>query len=241
MLNPDLYDSLLDGAQLTIWVSVLAILWGTVAAVVFGVASLSPFGPVRWFIRVYVEVLRGVSAIILLFWVYYSLPIFGIELTPFQAGVVALGLNLAAYGTEIVRGAVQAVPKGQTEAAIAINLSAGRRTWSVVLPQAALIMLPPYGNLLIEVMKASALVSLVGLPDLMFETQRLRSDVRFDPDLEMLDVFLAAMILYFAISLAFTLLIRLLERYYSRGRRAGQPAGTHRIRTALRAKTGGVR
>src|SRR3546814_6581844 len=107
------YQALLDGAQVTLQVSALAILWGTVAAVVLGVVSLSPFRPLRWFVRVYVEVLRGVSAIILIFWAYYALPLFGVDLSAMQAGVLALGLNLSAYAADIVRGHVQAVPRGQ--------------------------------------------------------------------------------------------------------------------------------
>src|SRR3546814_10476796 len=79
MLGRDQYQALLDGAQITLQVSALAILWGTVAAVVLGVVSLSPFRPLRWFVRVYVEVLRGVSAIILIFWAYYALPLFGVR------------------------------------------------------------------------------------------------------------------------------------------------------------------
>src|SRR3546814_408689 len=85
MLGRDQYQALLDGAQITLQVSALAILWGTVAAVVLGVVSLSPFRPLRWFVRVYVEVLRGVSAIILIFWAYYALPLFGVDLSAMRS------------------------------------------------------------------------------------------------------------------------------------------------------------
>src|SRR3546814_20920062 len=91
-----------------------------------------------------------------------------------QAGVLALGLNLSAYGAEIVRGAVQAVPRGQTEAALAINLSGWQRLWSIVLPQAMVAVLPPYGNPLIVIMKSSTLVSLISMSDFTDEAQRLR-------------------------------------------------------------------
>lgn len=213
MLTYDQYRTLLDGARVTLEVTGLAVLWGTVVAVVLGVASLSPIAPLRWLVRVYVEVFRGVSAIILIIWVYYALPLFGVELTAMQAGVLALGLNLAAYGTEIVRAAVQAVPRGQSEAAIAINLSAWQRLWSVVLPQATITMLPPYGNLLIEVMKASALVSLISLSDLTREAQNLRQLRAADS----VDIFGAVLVIYFAISLGITVVVRLLERRFGRG------------------------
>lgn len=213
MLSTGVLDRLLDGARISVQVTLLAVVWGTVVAVVLGVVSLSRNMIVRGVVRVYVEVFRGVSAIILLFWCYYALPQFGLFLEPMQAGVLALGLNLSAYGTEIVRGAVQSVPKGQSEAAIAINLSTMRRIWSIILPQSAIILLPPYGNLLIEVFKASALVSLIGLTDIAREAEIMRQrDVA-----DSVEIFTAALILYFAISLLITGAIRLLERYFSRG------------------------
>jgi polar amino acid transport system permease protein len=218
MLSRDLYDVLLDGASITVQVTAYAAAWGTVVAIVLGVASLSPNRLIRSVVRVYVEVLRGVSAIILLFWVFYALPLLGISLEPLSAGVLALGLNLSAYGTELVRGAVQAVPKGQTEASIAVNLSFPRRTWSIVLPQAAVIALPPYGNLLIEVMKASALVSLITLGDLTYAAQNLRLNRAADP----IDIFTATLIIYFGISLVITGVTRLLENRFGRGLDTGR-------------------
>lgn len=222
MLSGDQYQVLLDGARLTIQVTGLAVLWGTVVAIVLGVASLSPVRPLRWLVRVYVEVFRGVSAIILIVWVFFALPEFDIFLSPLQAGVLALGLNMSAYGTEIVRAAVKAVPRGQTEAAIAINLSAARRLWSVTLPQAVVTMLPPYGNLLIEVMKASSLVSVIGLADLTREGQTLRLG-RGAPD--SIDIFGAVLVIYFVISLALTAVVRLLERRFGRGLDISRVAG----------------
>jgi polar amino acid transport system permease protein len=221
MLSADLYRTLLEGAWITIQVTAYAVAWGTVVAIVLGVASLSPIAPLRWVVRLYVEVVRGVSAIILLFWIFYALPLFGVSLEPLQAGVLALGLNLAAYGAEIVRGAVQAVPKGQTEAAIAVNLSGRQRTWSIILPQAMVTMLPPYGNLLIEVMKASSLVSLITLADLTYRMQNLRLQRAADP----IDIALATLMIYFAISLGITAIVRALERRFGRGLDTGRMAG----------------
>lgn len=221
MLSMDLYRTLLEGAWITIQVTAFAVAWGTVVAIVLGVASLSPIAPLRWVVRLYVEVVRGVSAIILLFWIFYALPLLGVSLEPMQAGVLALGLNLAAYGAEIVRGAVQAVPKGQTEAAVAVNLSGRQRTWSIILPQAMVTMLPPYGNLLIEVMKASSLVSLITLGDLTYQMQNLRLQRAAEP----IDIALATLMIYFAISLGITGIVRTLERRFGRGLDTGRMAG----------------
>ena len=213
MLSGEHLRLLLEGALVTLQVTALAVAWGTVAAILLGIASLSRLRLVRAVVRVYVEVLRGVSAIILIIWIYYALPLFGVELSAMQAGVLALGLNLSAYGTEIVRGAIQAIPQGQTEAAIAINLSGAQRTWSVILPQAMVAMLPPYGNLLIEVMKASALVSLISLSDLLREAQNLRQLRVADSVV----IFGTTLVLYFVIGLAITGVVRLLERRFGRG------------------------
>jgi polar amino acid transport system permease protein len=209
----DIFDSLLEGLGITVQVTVYALAWGTVAAIVLGVASLSRVVWVRAAVRVWVEVFRGVSAIILMFWVFYALPLLGIELEPLTAGVLALGLNTSAYGAEIVRGAVQAVPRGQTEASIAVNLSGAQRLWSIVLPQAMVIMLPPYGNLMIEMLKASALVSLLGLEDITLMGQNLRRE----PGSDSVEIFVAVLILYFLLSLCITLAVRLLERRFGRG------------------------
>src|SRR5690606_3067203 len=118
---------------------------------------------------VYVEFARGVSAIILLFWMFFALPpLLGVNFTPLIAGVLALGINMGAYGAEVVRGGIQAVPVGQTEAGIALNMTERQRLTQVILPQAVPVILPPFGNLMIEILKGTALVSLITLSDLAF-------------------------------------------------------------------------
>src|SRR3546814_14400650 len=113
MLGSDQYQALLDGAQITLQVSALAILWGTVAAVVRGVVSLSPFRPLRWFVRVYAEVLRGVSAIILNFRAYYALPLSGADLSAIQTCAPAPALTPYPHAPEIFRRAGPAPPTVQ--------------------------------------------------------------------------------------------------------------------------------
>jgi len=148
--------------------------------------------------------------------------------------VLALGTNMGAYGTEIARGAIQAVPKGQTEAAIALNLTTAQRLRHITLPQALVTMLPPFGNLLIEVMKASALVSLITLQDLTFEAQNLRVNRAADS----VDIFVAVLILYFLMALVITLAVRQAERYLGRGLHVQPPQGmrrwAHRLSTVKR-------
>jgi polar amino acid transport system permease protein len=215
-------QQLLSGAWITIQVTAYSAVLGTLIALVGGVASLSGSRFLRWFTRAYVELFRGVSAIILLFWVYFTLPqLFGIFLSPLQAGLLALGTNMGAYGSEIARGAIQAIPRGQSEAAIAVNLSPFQRLRHVVLPQAVVLMLPPFGNLLIEVMKASALVSLIDLDDLTERAQNLRT-LRAAGSLE---IFATVLVLYFLISAAITVGVRVLERRFGRGLNVGGGLG----------------
>ena len=121
----------------------------------------------------YIEIFRGTSLLIQLYWIFFVLPLFGITLEKFVAGFVAVGMNLGAYGAEVVRGAIQAVPRGQYEAALALNLSPWTRMRRIILPQAFLIMLPPWGNLFIELLKATALVALISVTDLMFQAKQI--------------------------------------------------------------------
>lgn len=221
LLSADNWEFLLRGARITLQVTGLAVVVGTVIGVLGGVASSSRFWPLRWFVRVYVEVFRGASALVLLFWAFFALPeLLGISITPMQAGVLALGTNMGAYCTELARGAIQAVGRGQTEAAIAVNLNFYQRIRHVILPQAVITMLPPYGNLLIEVLKASALVSLIALNDIMRQAQILRTN-RVDSTV---DIYTGALILYFIIAAVVTFVIRSLEFRFSRGMEVGRAA-----------------
>jgi len=168
LLNSRQYGNLLEGTWVTIQVILGSFALGTLMSLIMGVARLSHRAWIRGLALVYIEFARGISAIILLFWMFFALPIlFGVgSMPPMLAGILALGLNMGAYGAEIVRGAIQSVPKGQTEASIALNLTERQRLRHIVLPQAVPIILPPYGNLTIEVLKGTALVSLITLTDL---------------------------------------------------------------------------
>src|SRR5690606_39231832 len=153
-------------------------------------------------------------AYILLYWVFYSVPTFGgPSLSPLQAGGLALGLNMGAYGSEIVRGALLGVPSGQSEAAVSLNLSAWQRLRYVVLPQALIAMLPPFGNLLIEVLKGTSLVGYITLSDLFFEARILRTNRVASS----MTIFGTVLVIYFVMSQILAFGVRLAERYAARG------------------------
>lgn len=203
---------LLDGVRVTAEVAVCAMAVSLVVALIVGLGRLSPRRPVRWLSSIYIEFFRGTSVLVQMFWIFFALPAFGVTLTPFTAGVVALGLNVGAYGGELVRGAVQAVPRGQVEAAIALNMSPTLRMRRVILPQAVVGLLPPLGNLMIELLKGTALVSLITLNDLTFQAQVLRSRTGAT-----VTIFVLVLIFYFLMSGVITLVVRALERRVSRG------------------------
>ncbi|CPJ10695.1 binding-protein-dependent transport system inner membrane protein [Bordetella pertussis] len=131
------------------------------------------------------------------------------KLPALLVGIVVLGANAGAYGAEVVRGAILAVPAGQREAAVALNLTRARTIWRIILPQAVPAMLPPTGNLLIELLKNTALVSLITITDLTFRGQLLRSET-----LRTTEIFTLVLLLYFAVALVITGGIRMLERRF---------------------------
>lgn len=206
-LVPPLMAGLVVTLQLTLGGAAL----GVVAAVIAGLSRLSLVAPVRWLAASYVEIFRGTSALVQLFWFYFVLPLFGVSLDATAVGILVLGLNAGAYGAEVVRGAILAVPRGQWEAAISLNLSRWNTMRRIVLPQAVPAMLPPAGNLLIELLKNTALVSLITITDLTFSAQILRAET-----LKTTEIFSLVLLMYFAAAMVIALLMRLLERWLSR-------------------------
>jgi len=212
LLSPDLWPPLLTGAWVTIQITVLAGALALIVSVVVGLARIAPAGPIRAIATIYVEFFRGTSALVQLFWLFYALPLFGLSLSPMTVAVLGLGLHIGAYGSEVVRSAIQAVPKSQHEATVALNMSPALAMRRVILPQAMVAMLPPFNNLMIELLKATALVSLITITDLTFQGQLLNSAT-----LETAKIFTAVLVLYFIIAGAITLGFRAIERRMTRG------------------------
>ena len=175
ILTPAQYSRYWAGALVTLQILGWSFLLGVVLSLLFGVARLSERVWVRGAALIYVEISRGISSIVLLFVMAYAIPIlFGIpQASLFVLAAIALGLNMGGYGAEIIRGAILSVPKGQTEASIALNLTSTQRLRHVVLPQAMRVILPPMGNLTIEILKGTALVSLIGVTDMTYAVTKL--------------------------------------------------------------------
>jgi len=206
----DLLPALLHGLLVTLQVLCGAAALALLMSFAGGLGRLSRVPLIRILAATYVEVFRGTSALVQLFWAFFVLPFFGIALSPLAAGVLVLGLNVGAYGSEVVRGAIQAVPVEQRDAATALNLSPMRTLWVIVVPQALPVMLPPAGNLLIELLKSTALVSLITLSDLTFAAQTLRADTLRTPE-----IFTLVLLMYFSVALVLNTGMRRLERRFS--------------------------
>ncbi|WP_188908454.1 ectoine/hydroxyectoine ABC transporter permease subunit EhuC [Aureimonas endophytica] len=203
---------ILDGALITVQLTIYGCAFALVMAFLAGLGRTSTIAPVKWMSVAYIEFFRGTSIFVQLFWAYYVLPLMGLELSPMQAGVLALGLNVGAYGAEVVRSAVQAIGREQREACVALNLTRTQSLRHVILPQAVVVMLPTFGNNAIELLKATAIVSLVSLADMTFQAQVVRSQTGSTAF-----PFLTILVLYFMMSGVITLLVRALERRMSRG------------------------
>lgn len=201
------------GLAVTVQVACGAAAVAMIMALAAAWARLAGPGPLRWLAVAYVEFFRGTSALVQLFWLFFVLPHFGLSLSPLVVGIFGLGLNAGAYGAELVRGAVLAVPVAQWEAARSLNLSRSRTMQLVVLPQALATMLPPWGNLLIELLKATSLVSMITLADLGFKAQQIHQST-----LRTVEVFSVVLLLYLALSLTITAGMRALERRATRWR-----------------------
>lgn len=203
---------ILQGAVVTAQLTVMGCALALVVAFIAGLGRVSRFWPLRWLATVYIEFFRGTSIFVQLFWVYFVLPFAGITLSPLTAGVMALGLNVGAYGAEVVRGAILSVPRDQYEACIAVNLSRLQRLRHVILPQALPLMMPTFGNNAIELLKGTAIVSLISLSDMTFQAQLVRAQTG-----STLIPFLTILVLYFAMALLIAAGVRAIERRLTRG------------------------
>jgi polar amino acid transport system permease protein len=205
-------SQLLNGSLVTVQQTLLAALIAILIAVVAGLMRLSGNRLVYGIATVYIEIFRGTSLLVQLYWIFFVLPLLGITLEKFTAGFLAVGMNLGAYGAELVRGGILSVPKGQWEAATALSMSPSKRMIRIIFPQAFLNMLPPWGNLLIELLKGTALVALISVADLMFVAKQINGSTFLS-----VQVFGSALIFYYLMSrFMITPFMRWLERVMAR-------------------------
>lgn len=216
-------DPLLAGAWVTLQLTFYSTVLGAIFAFAFGIGRLSTNRLINAVSVTFIEVFRGTSLLVQLFWLFFALPLLGqwlgidLRLPPVLAGTLALALNIGAYGAEVVRGALQAVPPTQYEAAKALDLSPRHTLWRIALPQALPEMMPSFGNLAIQNLKDTALVSLIGLADMTFRAEQIRNLTQ-----DSTTIYILLLFMYFGMALVISALMKLIERYTCRWRTGAQ-------------------
>lgn len=200
------------GAMITMTITLASIAVGAVLAFVFGIMRVEGGPALRAVALCYTELFRGTSLFVQLFWFYYALPLVGLSFDPITTGILVLAAHAGGYGAEIVRGALSSVSVQQLEAARALNFSRFQTLFRISLPQAIVEMMPAFGNLAIETLKLSSLVSLISIADLTFAAQSIRNIT-----LDSASIYSITLVCYFAMSLVLMIVIRVIERFVRRG------------------------
>ncbi|AHB05045.1 MULTISPECIES: amino acid ABC transporter permease [Pandoraea] len=202
------WQDLARGALVTVEVTACALALGCVLGLLVGMGRLNPAHRIRYGIcTAYVTFIRGTPLLVQLFILFFGLPQFNILLPAFMCGVLGLGIYSGAYVSEIVRGAIQSIERGQMEAARSLGMPYGLAMRSVILPQAIVRMIPPLGNEFIALIKNSALVSLLTIHDVMHEGQKIIS-----VSYRSLEVYLAIAFVYLILTGTTTLLLQRAEK-----------------------------
>ncbi len=207
------WQELLRGTVVTVEITACALLLGCVLGLAVGIGRLNPQR--RWVYALctaYVAAIRGTPLLVQLFILFFGLPHFGILLPAFACGVLGLGVYSGAYVSEIVRGAIQSIDRGQAMAAESLGMTPNQVMRHVILPQAVVRMIPPLGNEFIALIKNSALVSLLTIHDVMHEGQKIIS-----VSYRSLEVYLAIALVYFVLTGTVTLVLRHFERRLRQG------------------------
>jgi polar amino acid transport system permease protein len=206
---------ILGGIPVTLEVTFLAMAVAIPVSVLLALGRRSHLAVLRWPAGFVIELFRGSSSLVQLFWAFYVLPFFGINLPALFAGVMVLGINEGSYFSEVVRAALAAVAPGQREAALTLGFSPAYRFFRIILPQALPLMIPPFGNALVTMLKFTSLVSLVTIQDLSFRANLAATSLG-----ESAPVYGVIIVVYFILALLLAGGAKLLERVVNR--RAGR-------------------
>jgi polar amino acid transport system permease protein len=201
---------ILGGVSITIFVSVMSIMFATIFAVIGALGRLSRVAPIYAAATLYVSLIRGTPLIIQLFFWYLALPQFGIVLPALACGIFGLAFNYGAYMTEIFRAGIQAIPRGQVEAAAALGMTERLTMRRIVLPQATRIVIPAIGNEFIAMIKDSALVAYVGIQETFWRASTTGSRL-----FRSFETLLVAALIYWVLTIVFSLIQERLEKRMS--------------------------
>jgi His/Glu/Gln/Arg/opine family amino acid ABC transporter permease subunit len=208
------FGPLLAGLLMTVELTIVVIVISLVFGLLVALGGMSRIGPLRWFIKCYIEVMRGTPLLLQLIYVYYVLPEVGVRLNSFTAGVIALSLNYSAYISEVYRGGIQAISRGQHDAAAALGMTHILAMRRIILPQAIRIVIPTLGNYFIGLFKDTALCSVVSIQEVVFTAQILAAR-----NFQYFTLYTVTGVLYFVVSFPAARIVGYLERVTRRGYR----------------------
>ncbi|QFF98630.1 amino acid ABC transporter permease [Psychrobacillus glaciei] len=201
---------LLKGAYYTLLITVVSMFFGLIIGLITAIARLKGNRFFRTIARVYVSIIRGTPPLVQIVIVYYGLVDYGIELGALTAAYIALSINIGAYVSEAFRGAIQAVPLGQTEAALATGMTEGQAIRRIVIPQAIRIAIPPLGNTFVGMLKETSLVSVIAVTELLRSAQLLVAQYYV-----YMPFYLSIAVMYWIMSTLFTFILNKIEKRLS--------------------------
>jgi cystine transport system permease protein len=161
----------LQGLKYTILITIITISIGLFIGLTVALMRMSGAKLLRYPARAYISIIRGTPLLVQLFILYFGLPVIGINLSPFLAAIIGLSLNVGGYAAEIFRGALLSIPKGQWEAAYALNMTYGKALRKVVMPQAMRVALPALANTLLSLVKDTSLLSMITVPEMLYQAK----------------------------------------------------------------------
>jgi len=213
LFDPHLaWDSLpyvLEGIGLTILISLVSMAAGLVIGFFLALARTSKYAILRWPARTYISFMRGVPILVILFMLYFGLPVIGLQVPALQAALIAFSINSAAYIAEIIRSALSSVDKGQWESSKALGLSYWQTMFGVILPQSVRIATPPLANVQLDIIKASSLAAIITVPEI-FQRARIVGGREFD----FMTMYILVALIYWGLCSAMTVLQNYLEKRY---------------------------
>lgn len=211
-LARDSLSTLLAGLGLTVTLTIIVIILSLILGIFVALARMAKWTPLRLVTGAYVEVIRSTPLLLQLIYIYFVLPYIGIKLDPFLAGVVGLTANYAAYMSEVYRSGIQAIPRGQLDAAAALGMRSSLTMRRIVLPQAIRIVIPVLGNYFVSLFKDTSLTSALTIQELLFSGQIIAARTY-----NYFTIYTMVFVLYFIVGYPASQFVRYLERISKRG------------------------
>lgn len=204
----DFLPQLMTGLYYTLLISIVGLFIGFILGAIFGLGRISKNKIVYGMASVYIEIIRGTPVLVQAIWIFFALPlIIGQTLNSIVAGIIVIALNSGAYIAEIVRGSVQSVDKGQMEAGRSLGLNPGQTMRHIIWPQAFKRMIPPLGNQFIISIKDTSLLSVILVPELIFQGRLIAAN-----HFNAVEIYTAVAVFYLVITLSLSLILRQFER-----------------------------